>query len=301
MSDSYTEFQSENRNNIEWKSEYVGVMQYRKGQMNVMFYLKTVPDLKLSAAAGRPQSRSQIYVKMKEPGDRTTEIDRPVTDQDKQTYAREWALYQQNKLQIPDGCPLELVFPANPEIAENLKAYGFYTAEQVANANANAIQNVMGMQTWVNKCQSYLAQAAKGVEYHRYEKDLAERDNQIKSLTRQFEMAKQEIANLRNSMQNFSMAQVQAAQAGLAEQRPVYPQPMMPSTQMYPQAAPGMQPTQQQAGVTPMPTVPLAPVFDAQVAQINSVQAQSPARRGRPPGSKSRPKEAAAKLEPPSI
>jgi len=300
----YTEFQTEDRNKIEWRSEFVGVMNYRKGHNNVMFYLKTVPDAKLSAEAGRPQRISKIFIKIKEPGDRLTEVDRPALDGDKQLYAREWALYQQNKEQIPDGCPIDLLFAADPAIAENLKAYGFHTVEQVANANANSIQSIMGMQTWVNRAQSYLAQSSKGVEFHRYQRDLEDRDRQIKTLTQQFEMAKQEIANLRNAFQNVGIAQAQAVNANMAQTRPVYPQAMMPSTQMYAQAAPGVQPTQSQTNVIPMPTAPLAPVFDAQTSQINAVQAQT-ARRGRPPGSKNRPKEVeplpVTKLEPPSI
>lgn len=304
----YTEFQSPNSANpVNWTSRdsmgqpLVGMVNYGDGRMNVRFYARPVLDPQKSAQAGVPQKVTKIFVKIAEPGQRLTEVDREATERDKQQYAREWALYQQNKEQIPNGCPIELLFPADPSIAENLKAYGFYTVEQVANAGQGALLNIMGMQSWSNKAVAYLEQASKGVAFHQYQKDLDERDRQIKVLNQQLEMTRQEIANLRQAFQGVGMAQAQAVMAGQHETRPVFPQPMMPSTQMYPQAPPGTVPTQQQANVIPLPVTPLAPVFDASVAQINAVQAQT-RRGGRPLGSKNKPKVAPpVKLEPPSM
>ena len=164
----------------------------------------------------------------------------------------------------------------------------------------------MGGQTYVNKAKAFMEQSRKGVDFHKYQRDLDERDRQINTLNHQLEITKGEIASLRNAMMNINTMQAQVAQAGASMTRPVYPQPMMPSTQMYPQAAPGTIPTQYVAGETPMQTVPLPQAFDAQVQQINAGALQQ-VRRGRKPGSKNKPKtenpltRGLTKLEPPSI
>lgn len=321
MSDTYTEFQAENRNNIVWNDQQrtVGVVQYGDGRMNVFFYYHPVLNAAKSKEIGRPFNETKVYVKIAEPGQRLTEVVREATQQDKQKYAREWALFQQNKAQVHDGSPIELLFPNDPGISDNLKGWGFHTVEQVAHANAQAIGAIMGMQSWVNRAQSYIEKANKGVGFHQHQKDLEQRDSQIRVLNQQIDILKQEVAAMRLGMGVATQMQNQATQAQFGG-RPVYPQqpqyvqpPVMQDQQRYmpnepyahgemPQAAPGTIPTQQQPGIMPQRTVPLAPVFDTQVAQINAVQ---PTRRGRPPGSKNKAKvvdlSPVPKLEPPSM
>ena len=125
-------------------------------------------------------------MKIQHPGESLNIVDRPVQDSDKHRWPRQWAQYAQGKEQVPDGIPITLLYPDRPSITDMLIGYNIHTLEQLANLSGNGIQAVgMGCQEWVNKAQSYLKQAEKGVDFHRFEKERDEKNQEISTLKRQ--------------------------------------------------------------------------------------------------------------------
>ncbi len=152
----------------------------------VGFYKRSMINPVRSREAGKPVYEGKDFVKIQHPGETQNIVDRPIQDSDKHRWPHQWHLYQQGANQTPDGVPLSLLFPAKPEIESTLRGYNIHTVEQLANLSAHGISTVgMGAQEWVNSAKKYMEQANKGVNHHQHEKDLADRDAKIATLSRQ--------------------------------------------------------------------------------------------------------------------
>ncbi len=169
-------------------SQGYGMVQYGPGddRLIVGFYKKSVLNQARSRAEGKPIHEGRDYVKIQHPGETLNVVDRPVKEDDPQRWPRQWHSYQQGVRQIPDGVPINLLFPAKPEVETMLRGYNIHTIEQLAGLSGEAISTVgMGAQEWVNAAQRYMERANKGVDHHKFETELAKRDAVVAALTRQ--------------------------------------------------------------------------------------------------------------------
>lgn len=133
----------------------------------VMFYNRAVEIPSESLRLGRRFTKDVIHVKIQHPGEAYNIIDRPVTDQDKHRFRLQWSNFIQNRTQIPEGCPIDLLFPNHPSVGENLRAHGVHTIEQCAELSAHAIDNIgRGAQEYKNRANKYLESANKGAAFH---------------------------------------------------------------------------------------------------------------------------------------
>jgi len=101
------------------------------------------------------------------------QIDRPLRADDKVRFKQYWDNFQLQKAQVPEGTPIDLLFPNNPAIADTLRGYGIYTIQQLANLTAHAVDSVgMGGQEYVNKAKKYLEAATSGKEVVKMQEDM---------------------------------------------------------------------------------------------------------------------------------
>lgn len=201
----------------------VGTVNYgNRNTMVVMFYNKSVENAAESAKLGRRFAQDTIFVRIHPPGERLNIIDRPATQADANTWPNQWGAFQRNHSQIPDGTPVDLLFPSQPSIADNLRGSGVHTVEQLAELSSDAIHNIMGGQTYVNKARQYIEQANKGVTFHKFQKELNDRDGQIRTLTQQLQLQGQEIERLSRVISGAGALAMQGAQAEVGG-RPVMP------------------------------------------------------------------------------
>ena len=179
---------------INWQGQHYGTVQYGEdSRLVVIFYIKSVMNPLKSQAAGMPVHEDQVYVRIHEPGERLNQVDRPVTDNDKHRFQVQWSRFVSKTEQRPDGTPVDLLFPNNPSVADNLKGYGIYTVQQLSNLSANAMDNVgMGAQEWVNMAKRFLSNASDGAAFHVMQQELDKlkqeariRDQQYAELKRQ--------------------------------------------------------------------------------------------------------------------
>lgn len=179
---------------INWGNAGKTYGQVRFGEDNqqvVLFYIRSVFNAAKSAAMGSRQYESQTWVKMHPPGEKLNIIDRPVEDNDKRRYPHQWNLFLQNKTQVPDGTPIDLLFPNSPHVADNLKAYSVYTIQQCANLSDNAIQTIgMGATEWKNMATQYLQSASSGTEFLKVKDELRKKDQEIRVMNRKFDQLK---------------------------------------------------------------------------------------------------------------
>jgi len=189
---------------VRWQGAGYGVVEFgRDDQMVVIFYNKAVRNDFKSKDLGRPVFEDVDYVKIFAPGERLNQIDRPVKEDDKQRWPRQWNDFIQKRTQVPDGTPIDLLFPNFPSVAENLKANGIYTVEQCANLSAHGIDSVgMGGQEYVNKAKAYLKSAEKGQGFNKLQGELNDAKQQVRLLQRQISEQKKQIDSLINRQMN---------------------------------------------------------------------------------------------------
>ena len=251
--------------NIDWRG-HVGSVEYGGGDKNmvVMFYNKAAHNPAKSQEAGRPVYEDKVFVRIAPPGERLNIVDRPARPEDGRKYPVQWAQFKENRQQVPEGTPIDLLYPEQPSVGSMLRANGVHTVEQCAELSAAAIDNIgMGTQRYVNDSAKYLQASSKGVKASQLRHELEERDGQIRTLTHMVESLKGEVERLRDTnAHSVDLAQVQKLIAG-QQMRPQYP------------ANRARQ---------------LEPEFDAQSAQINATHATADISRNKRAASAKRPR-----------
>ena len=208
---------------IDWKG-HVGVVQYGDDARTIaLFYNRSVHNPIKSERAGTPIHDDIDYVRIHQPGERLNIIDRPVTQADKNRFPRQWSDYIGNREQIPDGTPIDLLFPAHPNVGANLRGIGVHTIEQCSKLSGHAMDVIgMGAQEYVNRANEYLENAEKGVGLHKLHRELDERDSKIRVLEAQVGSLKGQLDQLLSSLQSananpFAPRVIPQAMAGAVE------------------------------------------------------------------------------------
>lgn len=177
---------------VDWHGEGYGIVQFGNDErLVVIFYTKSVLNVAQSREKNRPVYENVPYVRIHPAGERLNVVDRPVSDADKHRFTKQWGQYMGKQEQIPDGTPVDLLFPNNPAVADYLKGANIYTVEQLANLSANAIDTVgTGAQNWVNSANKYLESALSGSSFIKMQEENKEKDQQIRMLSQQVETMK---------------------------------------------------------------------------------------------------------------
>lgn len=207
-----------NHNGIQRLGDWGGVAQFGGGDqsMVVMFYQRPVRNPAKSAEGGRPYFENKIYVRIHPPGERLNIVDKEATEIERRRFPQQWAQFQANRPQISDGTPIDMLFAANPAVAEMLKASGVHTVEQCAKLSAHAIESIgMGAQQWANEAVRYMEVADKGVKASQLKKALDDKDQEINTLKHKIDLMQDELTKLRNNQSSaVTMEDVQRLLAG---------------------------------------------------------------------------------------
>ncbi len=167
-----------------------GIVEFGSDEkLFVKFERRSVLDQVQSRDQGRPIYVSVDYVHIQQPGERDTFV-QPATQEHVMRFRRQWQAYQDGRAEMPDGSPLSVLFPNNPEIVDNLKHVRISTVEQLAALNDTQIQNVgMGGRQFHDAAVKYLAAAEKGKDFHALAKE-------VEQMRRDRDADKQKIAAL---------------------------------------------------------------------------------------------------------
>lgn len=209
---------------IDWRGT-TGVVQYGNDRnMVVLFYMRSIPHPGKSAEAGRPVFVDVPYVRVHPPGERLSIVERPVEEEDKRRWPIQWNQFQQNKQQVVEGTPIDMLYPEQPSIGSMLKASGVHTIEQCSELSGAAIDAIgMGAQRYTNDAKRYIEMANKSVNATSFRRELDKRDNMIMTQQQQIDTLKNEVVRLTELVQSgTTMKQVERMLAGQQE-RPVYP------------------------------------------------------------------------------
>lgn len=163
------------------------------GGLNVQFYRGTKRDVYNSTLQGLPLDVGIDYVKVSNAGEKDNVI-HEVNELHKRRWPEQWRAYQEGRLQIADGTPMDMLFPGNPEIVSTLKANNVHTIEQLADYPDSSLTAFTP--TWKQKAQHFL----KGKV-----------DNRYPQLEREAAEAKAEVAELKAMVEQLLAGQTRTA------------------------------------------------------------------------------------------
>ena len=211
-------------NGIDWHGD-VGTVKYGPGDkaMVVMFYNKPVHQPGPSSAAGRQIFKDEVYVRIAPPGERLNIVDRPANRQDAHRFPIQYQQFKANQEQLPEGTPIEQLYPDKPSVAATLRAYNVHTIEMCAELSGNAIDSIgMGAQGYVNDAQRYIEISNKGVTATEFRKEIEDKDRLIERLTQNVAMLQGQVNTLLTSQQQApTMESIQQLLAGMMVRPPV--------------------------------------------------------------------------------
>ena len=199
--------------NIRWNGN-VGIVEYGGGDqsMVVLFYNKAVHNPLKSQEAGCPQYDDVTMVRIHPPGERLNIVDRKVNESDKRRWPVQWHQYQDQKEQIPEGTPVDLLHPETPSVAAMLRASGVHTIQQLAELSANAIETIgMGAQRYVNEAKVYLEKAEKGAAIGQMRAMEERHEREVNHLKKQIVALEAKMEATATNAQQFTQEQILAA------------------------------------------------------------------------------------------
>ncbi len=148
----------------------------------VRFYSHPKQDAVKSAEEGRPIFHDTEYVSIMVPGDKTSIIERPASDQDRQRFAKHYAAFKSNESEVLDGTPLEAWPGLTRSQVEELRYFNIRTVEQLASVSDTHAQKFLGINMLRRKAEAYIEAAAGNAATDKMAAELEKRDNEITAL-----------------------------------------------------------------------------------------------------------------------
>ena len=146
------------------------------------FYMRAVKHDARSEAEGRPIFEDKPYVKIYIPGDKTSVVDKEVTDEHKQRWPKRWDEFEKNMQVSPEGTPLEEWPQLKTSQVHEFKAMHVHTVEQLAGMSDGNAQRFMGGFELKRKAETFLKLAKDTAEAQRLSVANAELESRLKAM-----------------------------------------------------------------------------------------------------------------------
>jgi hypothetical protein len=125
-------------------------------KLYVIFTMHPVKNGFKSEQEGRPIYDDIPHVKIHVPGDKTSVVERPASEEDKQRFAAQWEKFQKNMVQSPEGTPLEMWPLLTVSQVMEFKALNVVTVEQLVGMSDSNAQRFLGGQELRRKADAFL-------------------------------------------------------------------------------------------------------------------------------------------------
>ena len=148
----------------------------------VRFYSHPKQDAVKSAEEGRPIFHDTEYVSIMVPGDKSSIVERPARDSDRQRFPKHYQAFKNNEEEVLDGTPLEAWPGLTRSQVEELRYFNIRTVEQLASVSDSHAQKFMGINILRRKAEAYMDAAAGNAATDKMAAELESRDNEIAAL-----------------------------------------------------------------------------------------------------------------------
>lgn len=189
-------------------SERIGFGEQAGGpRPHVTFYAKQLQHGAASLEQGKPIFKSVVYMRLVQPGERDV-YDQPARPQDAERFPREYRHYCQGRVGVPDGAPLQVLFPNHEDVVSTLNFHRVFTVEQLGALTDTALQNIgMGAYEWQGKARRWLEGMKQGGGFAMLEEqqrklqvDNTRLRDQNAAMASQLQALTNQIAQLTNAM-----------------------------------------------------------------------------------------------------
>jgi hypothetical protein len=177
---------------IEELAENANNLAFGDDRLGVMFYNRVVEDKERTLAEGRRCFKDQEFVKIVVPGDRHNVVDRKVqqtgilpTD-DRLRFAAQYQKFKAGTSQaMHEGTPITLWPVVSQSLAEELKYINIFTVEQLADLADTYVGKIPNGHSLKEKAKQFILVQKDASVLNKVQMELAQRDNQIETLTKQ--------------------------------------------------------------------------------------------------------------------
>lgn len=135
-----------------------------------------------SRDAGRAIYEEMDYISIHVPGDKSSVIERPVTEQDIQRFGDRYRKWKDGQSEAVVGTPLTALPGMTPSKVEEYRYFKLLTVEQLAEANDNLGQKFMSFQQDKQRAKAFLQVAANNAPIEAMNVELQKRDAEIENL-----------------------------------------------------------------------------------------------------------------------
>lgn len=151
-------------------------------KLYVEFFRKPVLQPGKSREAGRAVYEEVDYVRIHVPGDKSSVIERPVSQQDQFRFADRYAKWKAGQEEAVTGTPLSALPGMTPSKVEEYKFFKIITVEQLAEANDNLGGKFMSFQQDKQRAKAFMEVAANNAPIEKMNAELAKRDAELEEL-----------------------------------------------------------------------------------------------------------------------
>lgn len=135
----------------------------------VKFYMDAVHLKGQSETEGRPIFEDREFVEIIPIGDTKTVVTKPVTDQERQRFPEEYAVFKRGIEMVFTGTPLHqwpIMLPAQIKLFNH---FNVYTVEQLSELDDIAISRIgIGTRDFVEKARAFIAKAKGSADVQRF-------------------------------------------------------------------------------------------------------------------------------------
>ncbi len=125
-----------------------------------LFFKQPVQNNFKTKQEGRPIFEEQDYIRIVIPANKLESPVRPVRDEDKEKWPREWARYQRGEQEAVEGTPLDALTQLSGSRKQELKALNIHTVEHLAAVGDQNLMNMgMGARQERDAAKAFLAMA----------------------------------------------------------------------------------------------------------------------------------------------
>jgi len=163
----------------------------------VVFFNHPRKDEEKTLAEGRPQFKDEAYVRIMVPGDKDSVVIRPARDMDKQRFHKQWASFERGEGEIHEGTPLKAWPMVTRSQVEELKFFGIYTVEQLADLADVHVQKFMGVGVLKQQAQAFIQASREAAPLVQLNAALEDKDNEIAALNQALTELQDAVADLK--------------------------------------------------------------------------------------------------------
>lgn len=122
----------------------------------VKFYHQPIRNEWKSVNEGRPIYDDTEMIEIRIRGDRNNVVQRPVRPEDKQRFGQQYDHFKRGLELAASGTPLAEWPVASASMVEELKYFGFYTVEQLAEASDSVCSKMPGLTSMKQRARAFL-------------------------------------------------------------------------------------------------------------------------------------------------